>query len=97
MIRIEVVSSNIDERSGNKNGKDWLIREQGAWAFVLDAEGNPSKYPVACSIMLEKGDMPYQPGFYTVDPRSIYVGDFRRLEIGRLRLIPETPMGRKAA
>ena len=28
MIRIEIVSSTVDERSGNKNGKNWVIREQ---------------------------------------------------------------------
>jgi hypothetical protein len=97
MIRIEVVSPHVEERSGIKDGKNWLIREQSAYAFVLDPEGNPAKYPVACSIMLEKNDRPYQPGFYTLDPRSIYVGDFRRLELGRLKLLPESGPARKAA
>jgi hypothetical protein len=90
MIRIEVVSPHVEERSGIKDGKS-------AYAFVLDPEGNPAKYPVACSIMLEKNDRPYQPGFYTLDPRSIYVGDFRRLELGRLKLLPESGPARKAA
>ena len=32
VIRIEVVNTTVDERSGNKNGKNWQIREQGAYA-----------------------------------------------------------------
>ena len=97
MIRIEIVSTHIEEKSGNKNGKDWRIREQGAWAHLLGEDGNAQKYPVACSIQLEKDMLPYQPGFYVLDPRSIYVGDFRRLEVGRLRLLPEASAARKAA
>jgi hypothetical protein len=97
MIRVEVVSSTIDERSGNKNGKDWLIREQGAYAHLLDDEGKPHKYPVACIIPLERNAAPYPQGFYTLDLRSIYVGEFRRLELGRVRLIPEASNTREAA
>jgi len=97
MIRIEVVGTSVDERSGNKNGKNWLIREQEAYAHLLDDQGKPRKYPVACSIPLEKDAAPYQPGFYTLDLRSIYVGDFRRLELGRVKLVPEAGAARKAA
>lgn len=97
MIRIEIVSSHVEEKSGNKNGKDWKIREQGAWAHLLGEDGNPQKYPVSCSIQLERDALPYQPGFYTLDPRSLYVGDFRRIEVGRVRLVPEAATSRKAA
>ncbi len=97
MIRIEIAGTHVEEKSGNKNGKDWKIREQGAWAHLLDEYGNPEKYPVACSITLEKDAPAYGPGFYTLDPRSIKVGDFRRLEIGRMRLLPEAVVTREAA
>jgi len=93
MIRIEILNSTIDERSGSKNGKNWVIREQAAYAHLLDEHGKPVKYPVACSIPLEREGSAYQPGFYMLDPRSIYVGDYRRLELGRVKLLPE----RKAA
>ena len=93
MIRIEVVNGAVDERSGSKNGKNWTIREQSAYAHLLDEFGKPHKYPVQCSIPLDRDAPAYQPGFYMLDPRSIYVGDFRRLELGRVKLIPE----RKAA
>ncbi len=97
MIRIEVVNTTVDERSGNKNGKNWLIREQAGYAHLLDEFGKPMKYPVACSIPLEKDAAPYQAGFYTLDMRSIYVGDFRRLELGRVKLVPEAAGARKVA
>ncbi len=93
MIRVEVVSTTVDERSGNKNGKNWTIREQGAYAHLLDDQGKPMKYPVACSVPLDREAPPYQPGFYTLDMRSVYVGDFRRLELGRVRLTPERKAG----
>jgi hypothetical protein len=96
MIRIEIVSSTFDERSGSKNGKNWVIREQAGYAHLLDDQGKPMKYPVACSIPLDRDAGAYQPGFYTLDPRSIYVGDFRRLELGRVKLLPESGM-RKVA
>ncbi len=97
MIRIEIVSTEVDEKSGNKNGKDWRIREQEAYAHLIGQDGKPGKYPVACSIQLDKDAPAYQPGFYTLDPRSLYVGDFRRLELGRLRLTPDGGAARKAA
>ena len=97
MIRIEVVSTTVDERSGNKNGRNWVIREQGAYAHLLDETGKPHKYPVACLVPLEKDAAPYQLGFYMLDLRSVYVGEFRRLELGRVKLVPEAAGARKAA
>ena len=97
MIRIEVVNTTVDERSGNKNGKNWLIREQAGYAHLLDDHSKPLKYPVACSIPLEKDAPPYQPGFYTLDLRSVYVGDFRRLELGRVKLVSDAAGARKVA
>ena len=96
MIRIEIVSTVVDERSGNKNGKNWQIREQSAYAHLLDEHSKPFKYPVACSIPLEKDAPPYQPGFYALDLRSVYVGDFRRLELGRVKLAPAGSVSKAA-
>jgi hypothetical protein len=49
MIRIEVVNRAVDERSGNKNGKNWVIREQRAHAHLLDEHGKAMKYPGVCA------------------------------------------------
>jgi hypothetical protein len=79
----------VDERHGtSKGGKAWTIREQGAYAHVLDKDGKAAKYPVATKINLEPDAAPYQPGFYTLDPRSIFVGDFQQMQLGRVKLMP---------
>lgn len=88
MIKIEVESSTVDERSGVKNGKPWTIREQGAYAHILDEFGKPGKYPVRCRLGLEDKAPAYQPGMYTFDARAIIVGDFDRLGLGRVKLVP---------
>jgi hypothetical protein len=98
MIKIEVVSTEFDEKSGtSQRNKPYTIREQAAYAHVLDAQGKPGKYPVACKLPLEADQPPYQPGFYTVDPRSVVVGDFGRLGFGRVKLQPLAPAVSKAA
>jgi len=95
MIRIEVDSTAVDERGGNKNGKDWKIREQFAYAHVLDENGKPGKYPVRCRLGLEKDQPAYQPGMYTFDPSAVIVGEFDRLALGRVKLKPLTASGSK--
>lgn len=100
MIRIEIVSTSFDDRVvPNKANPDkpWQFREQSGYAFLMDPEGKPMKYPIACAIPLEKDQAPYPVGFYTLDSRSIYVGDFRKLELGRVRLVPEQGAARRAA
>lgn len=97
MIRIEVVSTTVDERHGSKDGRAWTIREQAAYAHLLDENGRPHKYPGACSIPLDRDAPAYAPGFYNLDLRSVYVGDFRRLELGRVKLVPEGGAQRRAA
>ena len=83
MIRIEIVSSTFDERSGSKNGKNWVIREQAGYAHLLDDQGKPMKYPVACSIPLERDAGAYQPGFYP--GRKVDTVKFRVFERDRER------------
>lgn len=99
MIRIEVVSTTVDEKHGTsrKSGKPYAIREQNAYAHVLDESGKPAKYPVQCRIGLEENAPPYTPGMYQLDPRSIFVGEFGRLSIGRLRLVPLAQPANRAA
>ena len=43
---------------------------------------------VAIKVNLDQDAAPYQPGFYTLDPRSLFVGEFQQLAIGRLKLQP---------
>ncbi|MEQ1775534.1 MAG: single-stranded DNA-binding protein [Burkholderiales bacterium] len=89
MIKIEIDSKSLDERSGTSaKGKPYLIREQVGYAHILNEDGKPGKYPVRCKIGLEEKQNAYEPGFYSIDPRCMIVGDFDRVAIGRLRLIP---------
>jgi len=89
-IKIEVSSTTVEEKSGmSKNNKPYLIREQVGYAYVLDENGNPDKYPVKCRLPLETDQPAYRPGFYSVDARSFMVGDYDRLALGRVRLTPQ--------
>jgi len=88
MIKIEVDSTTVDERSGVKNGKPWTIREQAAYAHVLGDDGKAGKYPVRCRLSLEDKQAAYAPGMYTFDARAVIVGDFDRLGLGRVKLVP---------
>jgi len=95
MIKIEIENSQVDERNGVKNGKPWTIREQAAYAHVLDDSGKPGKYPVRCKIGLEDKQAPYAAGLYTFGPQSIIVGDFDKLTLARVKLVPFAAAGAK--
>lgn len=88
MIRIEVEKTNVKEKSGVKNGKPWTIREQEAWAHILGDDGKPGRYPVKMKMQLEKEQEPFAPGLYILEPRSVMVGDFDQLTVGRVYLVP---------
>lgn len=92
-IRIEVKlgvanSRNVNVSKGKNAGTVMTMIDQEAWAFTVDKDGNPHPYPTKISIGLEQGQQPYPAGMYTIAPSSIYVGDFGRLKLGRLVLIP---------
>lgn len=87
-IRIEVTDATIEHRQVTKGGKTFDFYTQTAYAFIPDALGKPSKYPQRIEIGHDKDAPGYQPGFYTLDPRSFFVGDFNRLSIGRMKLSP---------
>ena len=90
MLKIEILVGTATKKSGTsaKNGKAYEIVEQEGWAHVSDQNGNPAPYPSRISIQLENGQPPYLPGSYTLADGSFFVGDFSRLSIGRLRLVP---------
>lgn len=83
-IRIEVVTAEIEHRQV----KNFDFYTQPGFAFLMDASGKPSKYPQKIEITHDKDSPPYQPGFYTLDPRSFYVGDYHKLSIGKMKLSP---------
>lgn len=89
MIRIEVVSTSVDEKRGNAkaSGKPYLIREQAAYAVLTDREGKPKKYPTEIKLSLGDDQAPYPPGDYMLSPACIYADEYGRLAIGRPVLV----------
>lgn len=88
MIRIEVKSAEFTKRSGNKNGRDWSMRTQEAWAHTVERNGTPAAYPEKISITLNDGQEPYQVGNYQLEAQSLYVGDYGSLRLGTPILKP---------
>lgn len=81
-MRIEVESSNVEERggfikSGERKGEKWSMRAQVGWLY------NGGKYPVKVSLPLSDDQQPYQPGFYTFAPECFEAGDFDRMQFAR--------------
>ncbi len=86
MIKIEIKPSQAvaDTRSGvsKTTGQPYTISEQYAYVFL------GQDYPQLFKLNLEAGQAPYPAGFYTLAPSSIYVGDFQKLRIGKIVLLP---------
>ena len=89
-MRIEIKSDKIQEISGisKSSSKPYLIRKQSGYAYVVDEAGQPQPYPESIDINLDREQPPYVPGMYLVMDSSFYVGDFKSLSIGKLRLQP---------
>lgn len=98
MIKIEISTAQFDEKRGTsaRTGKPYAIREQEAWAYLTDRDGKPQPHPQRIKVTLSDGEAPYNPGVYTLDPSSIFVGDFSQLNI-RARLRPLVQSAAKAA
>lgn len=89
MLKIEIKSPLVTEISGtSKAGKPYFIRKQAAWAHTYDAQGNLNPYPERIELSLNDGQEPFNPGVYTLSDKSFFVGDFGKLEVGRLILDP---------
>jgi hypothetical protein len=95
MLKIEVKSSETQTRSGSKNGRDWKITTQEAYAHIQNRNGTPAPYPEKILLSLDTGNgvrqeqPPYAIGTYYLSDSSIYVGDFSALRLGNPVLIPE--------
>ncbi|MBN3182562.1 single-stranded DNA-binding protein [Pectobacterium brasiliense] len=86
MIKIEIKPSQAlaDTRSGvsKATGKPYTISEQSAYIFL------GGDYPQMFKINLENGQSPYPAGIYSLHESSIYVGDFQKLRVGKIVLVP---------
>lgn len=90
MIKIEIKDATVNTRSGKARatGRDYTIRSQEGYAHTVSRNGNLNAYPEKISITLEDGQSAYPPGNYQIAPSSLFVGDFGRLTLGSLTLIP---------
>jgi hypothetical protein len=84
MIKIEISSASVDVKSGvsARTGKPYSIREQQGFAYIVDRDGNPQRYPEKIRINLRDDQPPYAVGNYAVDARSFYVDRFDNLALG---------------
>jgi len=84
MIKIEIDTTDVETfEFSTKTGKPFSIRKQRAWAHLHGA-----KYPTEIEVLLTATQSPYPVGQYVLSPASIYVGRYRSLRIGRLKLQP---------
>lgn len=77
-IRVEIRSKNTD-RARDYKGKTYA--EQQAAIY------NGGDYPTPFKVNVEKGHE-YEPGDYTIDPRSFTTDQYGNLAVKALRLLP---------
>lgn len=99
MLRVVVESAQVTEKSGvsPKTQKPYRIREQGAYIFLLGADGKEKKFPAQLRINLDDDQSPYPPGEYSLSLTSLYVGRFDALQVGRLDLVPRAAGAQRVA
>ncbi len=76
----------INERSGNKNGRDWNIRTQGIWLYQPN-----SKFPIQIDFMLQEEIRAYSSGEYYLDlDTAVEQGSFKSIFLNtrKLQLVP---------
>ncbi len=76
-MKIQVKDLHVDQRSA----KGYVFRTQTGWTSL---NGEVRKAPIS----LEEGQPAYELGMYTLGDGSFYFGDYGRLMLGRLELVP---------
>jgi hypothetical protein len=83
LIKVVVKDGAVITRSGTKNGKDWSMNTQHAWAQL------PSKpYPVEIQITLAKNQSAFPVGEYIVDASAAWVSKFGDLHLDLNKMKP---------
>lgn len=89
-MKIEILEAKIKTETipAKDGGKGWTFYRQQAYVYLPDEDGVLPKYPTEFTISHEKAtDTPYAPGFYTIADVSFRVGEYKRLEIFRVKLV----------
>lgn len=90
MWKVEVEKAVIQTKNGTsaRTQKPYSIREQEAWLYAFDENGQPYKHPQKISLMLADSQAnPYPVGLYFVHPGSVYVDKWGQGSL-RVRLMP---------
>lgn len=92
-LKIEVISSKTDVREGKAKatGNDYRIESQSVWVHLPD-----EPFPTKSKVVLQKGQVPYQPGLYTLHDSSFSIGQFDRIEVNPV-LIPIPQQNQKVS
>jgi len=89
MIIIEIDSTAVNTKAGEKNGKPWTMAFQQISISGCYIDGFQSKHPRETTIQLdEKNPVPYPVGKYVIGADAFYFGDFGRFTLGRMKLQP---------
>jgi len=91
MLRVVIESEDVKEKRGvsPRTQKEYRIREQGAYIYLLGREGKENRFPSPVRLNLEDDQAPYKVGEYTLSLSSLYVGRFDALQVGRVDLVPK--------
>lgn len=73
-VFVTVTSTEVKTKSGQKNGKDWSIREQAATVETIDR-----KQPVSLDL---GSDEPYKPGIY----RAFFADNLNVSQFGSVQM-----------
>lgn len=89
MIRITVAQAHAEiiPYTSKKDGSAQQIRKQTAYAHIVNDAGEPALYPEKFGFLLNREQVPFAAGEYTLHPSAISVRD-GQLSIASNRLTP---------
>jgi len=94
-IRIEVKSDvlqprDITPKAGANAGKTLTFYEQEVWVTLPGNDGRPRPFPqrVVLNIDVDRKQLAWPVGVYTLGDSSYFINRFSGLEIGRIALVP---------
>jgi hypothetical protein len=95
MWRVLIESAEVNKRSGENAKGPWEMREQSAYIFLRNADGQEEKHPVRFVIQLDRNKQgewqePLAPGHYVLPYSAVFVGRYGELMFSRPRrnLVP---------
>ena len=92
MLKVEIRDANVNERTIQTQNGPMLIRSQTG---RVQLPGESETRPVQVS--LQQAEEGYSPGTYMLDPASFFVGQYDRLQVGRVRLASPKQQREQAA